>query len=158
MWSAIGKEHEDDGKVVLVPHFRFFFNNPPPPNTKSEKAFQIQNLAKDWHKSLDRKTLQKTDWTNSLWGFLAGVVIIALKIKLHHIMLFAFLIHLLLKGTEYYQSQIVSEKLTKMHTHIDVWVVLLFMSRTDKSVEMSANETSWSWLEISSSVDAEKFW
>jgi len=48
MWSAIGEEHEDDGKVVMVPHFR--------------------------------KTLHKTDWTNSLWGFLAGLVLFVLNI------------------------------------------------------------------------------
>ena len=69
------------------------------------------------------------------------------------------LIHLLLNRTEYYQLQIVSKKLTKMHTHlcIDIRVVLLFVNRTGKLVEMSADEKSWWWLKISSTVDAEKF-
>ena len=69
------------------------------------------------------------------------------------------LIHLLLNRTEYYQLQIVSKKLTKMHTHlyIDIRVVLLFVNRTGKLVEMSADEKSWWWVKISSTVDAEKF-
>ena len=72
---------------------------------------------------------------------------------------FTVLIHLLLNRTEYYQLQIVSKILTKMHTHlcIDIRVVLLFVNRTGKLVEMSADEKSWWWLKISSSVDAEKF-
>ena len=72
---------------------------------------------------------------------------------------FTVLIHLLLNRTEYYQLQIVSKKLTKMHTHlcIDIRVVLLFVNRTGKLVEMSADEKSWWWLKISSTVDAEKF-
>ena len=55
--------------------------------------------------------------------------------------------------------QIVSKKLTKMHTPlcIDVRVVLLFVNRTGKLVEMSADEKSWWWVKISSTVDAEKF-
>ena len=69
------------------------------------------------------------------------------------------LIHLLLNRTEYYQLQIVSKKLTKMHTHlcIDIRVVLLFVNRTGKLLEVSADEKSWWWLKISSTVDAEKF-
>ena len=41
--------------------------------------------------------------------------------------------------------QIVSKKLTKMHTHlcIDIRVVLLFVNRTGKLVEMSADETGY---------------
>ena len=76
-----------------------------------------------------------------------------------HSPLFPVLIHLLLKRTEYCQLQIVSKKLTKMHTHlcIDIRVVLLFVNRTGKLVEMSADEKSWWWLKISSTVDAEKF-
>ena len=72
---------------------------------------------------------------------------------------FKVLKHLLLNRTEYYQLQIVSKKLTKMHTHlcIDIRVVLLFVNRTGKLVEMSADEKSWWWLKISSTVDAEKF-
>ena len=72
---------------------------------------------------------------------------------------FTVLIHLLLNRTEYYQLQIVSKKLTKMHTHlcIDIRVVLLFVNRTGKLVEMSADEKLWWWLKISSTVDAEKF-
>ena len=60
---------------------------------------------------------------------------------------FTVLIHLLLNRTEYYQLQIVSKKLTKMHTPlcIDVRVVLLFVNRTGKLVEMSADEKSWWW-------------
>ena len=56
-----------------------------------------------------------------------------------HSPLFPVLIHLLLKRTEYCQLQIVSKKLTKMHTHlcIDIRVVLLFVNRTGKLVEMS---------------------
>ena len=59
-----------------------------------------------------------------------------------HSPLFPVLIHLLLKRTEYCQLQIVSKKLTKMHTHlcIDIRVVLLFVNRTGKLVEMSADE------------------
>ena len=73
--------------------------------------------------------------------------------------IFTVVIHLLLKRTEYYQLQIVSKKLTKMQTHlcIDIRVVLLFVNRTGKLVEMSADEKSWWWLKISSTVDAEKF-
>ena len=68
-------------------------------------------------------------------------------------------LHLLLNRTEYYQLQIFNKKLTKMHTHlcIDIRVVLLFVNRTGKLVEMSADEKSWWWVKISSTVDAEKF-
>ena len=81
------------------------------------------------------------------------------KRAIHEGIVFAVLIHLLLNRTEYYQLQIVSKKLTKMHTHlcIDIRVVLLFVNRTGKLVEMSADEKSWWWLKISSTVDAEKF-
>lgn len=69
------------------------------------------------------------------------------------------LIHLLLNRTEYYQLQIVSKKLTKMQTHlcIDIRVVLLFVNRTGKLVEMSTDEKSWWLVKISSTVDAAKF-
>ena len=78
---------------------------------------------------------------------------------IHTFPLYSLLIHLLLNRTEYYQLQIVSKKLTKMQTHlcIDIRVVLLFVNRTGKLVEMSADEKSWWWLKISSTVDAEKF-
>ena len=42
--------------------------------------FQVSKIGQILDKSLDRKTLHKTDWTKSLWGFPTGVMIIALNI------------------------------------------------------------------------------
>ena len=65
MWDAVGEAspQHDTGKVVMVPHIRFkSITNP------------FINM------SLGRKTVQKMDWSNSLWGFILGLLILLINI------------------------------------------------------------------------------
>ena len=65
MWDAVGEAspQHDTGKVVMVPHIRFR---------------SITNIFINM--SLDRKTVQKMDWSNSLWGFILGLLILLINI------------------------------------------------------------------------------